>query len=55
MNIDLEELMKMDDAQESKISVADIKKIIIDYWSYIWSKKMVCCRCSSSRNCAGRY
>lgn len=39
MNIDLEELMKMDDAQESKISVADIKKVIIDYWSYIWSKK----------------
>ena len=40
MNIDLEDLMKMDDAQESKISIADIKKVIKDYISFLWGKKL---------------
>lgn len=40
MNIDLEDLLKMDEAPESKISIADIKKIIKDYCSFLWNKKM---------------
>ena len=30
----------MDDAQESKISIADIKKVIKDYISFLWGKKL---------------
>lgn len=38
MNIDLEDLLQ-EDSQENKISFADIKKVVGDYCSYIWSKK----------------
>ena len=41
MKIDLEELLQTEDTQENKISFADIKKVVIDYASYIWSKKWV--------------
>ncbi len=39
MNIDLEELLQTNEPSESKISFADIKKIIKDYCSYLWDKK----------------
>ncbi len=41
MNIDLEDLLQAEDSQENKISFADIKKAIGEYWSYIWSKKWI--------------
>ncbi|MEE1082622.1 MAG: Wzz/FepE/Etk N-terminal domain-containing protein [Paludibacteraceae bacterium] len=40
MNIDLEDLLKMDEAPENKISIADIKKVIKDYISFLWGKKL---------------
>lgn len=39
MNIDLEDLLQQEESPESKISFADIKKIVNDYFSYIWDKK----------------
>lgn len=41
MNIDLEDLLQQEEPNENKISFADIKKIIKDYWSYLWTKKWV--------------
>lgn len=41
MNIDLEDLLKEDNTQESKISFADITKIAKEYWSYLWGKKWI--------------
>lgn len=41
MNIDIEELLKADESQESKISFADITKAIKEYWSYLWGKKWI--------------
>lgn len=41
MNIDLEDLLQSNEPSESKISFADIKKIIKDYCSYLWNKKWI--------------
>ena len=39
MNIDLEDLLQTDEPSESKITFADIKKIVKDYCTYLWNKK----------------
>lgn len=41
MNIDIEDLLQTEEPSESKISFADIKKIIKDYCSYLWNKKWI--------------
>lgn len=41
MNIDLEDLLQTENPSESKISFADIKTIVKDYKTYLWSKKWI--------------
>lgn len=41
MNIDLEDLLHTEETPESKISFADIKKIVKNYGFYLWSKKWI--------------
>lgn len=41
MNIDLEDLLQTEEYSQSKISFADIKRIIKDYCSYLWDKKWI--------------
>lgn len=41
MNIDLEDLLQTEESPESKISFADIKKIVKNYCSYLWDKKWI--------------
>ena len=36
---DLEDFLQPEETQGKKISFADIKKIVIDYCSYLWDKK----------------
>ncbi len=36
---DLEDFLQMEESPQSKMSFADIKKIVKDYFSYIWDKK----------------
>lgn len=38
---DLEDLLQVESSPENKISFADIKGIVKDYWTYLWSKKWI--------------